>query len=133
MTSRPNYPLPALLALVIGIAITVTTTPAYAYENASFWPKVRIASKICFASHEHYGESPSWPSKPGATAAAIRAWINVTRLEYGARWADYKKAVGKSMTCSQTGNRWLCKTIARPCSTIQRRKSKRRPHRPARR
>lgn len=89
-------------------------------ETADYWPKTKIGSKVCFAAHEHYGESTPWISKKGAQAAAIRAWMKLTAWEYGPRWGNYHHAVAKRMNCREAGKRWVCATTARPCSTGQR-------------
>ncbi len=86
-----------------------------AKENAEFWPKVKVGGKTCFKSHQHYGESPPWPSKRGAKAAAIRKWESFTTWEYGKAWGRYSNATGKSLSCAQAKGRWTCKTSARPC------------------
>ena len=91
------------------------TPPVAAKENAEFWPKVMVKGKLCFKSHEHYGESPPWPSKSGARAAAIRQWEKFTVMEYGPVWGVHAKATGVRNTCNKVGGRWICSTSARPC------------------
>lgn len=97
-------------------ALAMNNSFAHA-ENADFWPKTKIGSKVCFSSHEHYGESRPWVSKKGAQAAAIRAWTKLTAWEYGPRWGNYRHATAKRMSCRAAGKRWVCATTARPCRT----------------
>ena len=108
-----------MLKLVISTAIILlgATGAGYAqqFHASDSWEKVRVGGKICFAEHEHYGESPLWVSKRGAKAAAIRAWEASTKGEYGKRWGSYRLATGKRMICSKRGAKWLCEAHARPC------------------
>ena len=93
------------------------TSPSNAQikENVDSWAKVKVGGKLCLASHEHYGESPPWPSKRGARKAAIRAWEGMTTWEYGKKWGSYRYATAKRLTCSKNAGRWKCSTTARPC------------------
>jgi hypothetical protein len=106
----------ALIAAIVAcLLLAVPSMTAQAKENAEFWPKVKVSGKTCFKSHQHYGESPPWPSKRGAKAAAIRKWESFTTWEYGKAWGRYSNATGRSLSCSQAKGRWICKTSARPC------------------
>ena len=66
-----------MLKLVISTAIILlgATGAGYAqqFHASDSWEKVRVGGKICFAEHEHYGESPLWVSKRGAKAARPRS------------------------------------------------------------
>ena len=113
MISLKSYGLMA--AVIACLFLLVPTISAQAKENAEYWPKTRVGGKLCFRSHEHYGESPPWPSKGGAKAAAIRKWENFTSWEYGKRWGRYASATGRRLSCSKAKGSWVCKTSARPC------------------
>lgn len=103
-----------LQLVAIGLTI-VMSSPASAYENHEMWEKVRYRGKICMKSHEHYGESPRWPSKKGARAYAHRAWERFTVWEYGKAWGSLRLAAGKRERCERSGQRWVCSVVARPC------------------
>ena len=76
--------------------------------------QARVGNKVCFTEHAHYGEG-TMPSRKGAEGAAIRAWQVFTADEYGTAWGKYSLAIAKTMSCSQSGAAWTCKTNARPC------------------
>ncbi len=63
---------------VVLAALVVCASAGGAYaqqpEAIEFWDKVRVGGKLCLADHEHYGESPSWPSERGARIMAIKKW-----------------------------------------------------------
>ncbi len=63
-----------IVAISVWAGAVVVLARAEAAESADFWAKQRIGGRICLATHEHYGESPPWPSKRGAMSAARRAW-----------------------------------------------------------
>ena len=109
-----------LMAASAGI-LTAGPAGAQLKENADGWEQRRIGNKVCFTQHAHYGESPAWPTKAGARAYAIRQWEGMTKWEYGKAWGSYQRAVGKTMDCSKSGSRWLCRTKARPCRPAGRR------------
>ena len=81
-----------------GLAIA---TPANAQlkNNSDGWPQMKVGNKICFVSHAHFGQSPSWPSKEGAKAYAIREWERFTTWEYGANWGHYKTDIPQVGRC----------------------------------
>lgn len=110
--TKSSFP---VLAIVACHFLALPAITAQAKENIDFWPKVKVGGKTCLQSHEHYGESPPWPSKRGARAAAIRKWESFTTWEYGKAWGRYANATGKNLRCSQAQGRWICKTSARPC------------------
>ena len=104
-------------AVLAALMVCASAGGAYAQqpEAIEFWDKVRVGSKLCLADHEHYGESPSWPSERGARIMAIKKWESFTTWEYGKAWGSYKLAVAKNMKCNSAGGRWVCGTTARPC------------------
>jgi hypothetical protein len=75
---------------------------------------IKVGRKTCLADHFHDG-SGTGASRRQAQAAAIGAWTDFTAWEYGTSWGRYSLAVGKSMSCSQSGGSWSCSTQARPC------------------
>ncbi|MGI9423395.1 MAG: hypothetical protein ACR2PA_09385 [Hyphomicrobiaceae bacterium] len=104
-----------IVAAIFSLFLLQVPAHAQLRENADGWAQMRIGGKICFAEHEHYGESPPWPSKRGARAYAIRTWENFTSWEYGKRWGSYRRAVAKRLTCNRASGKWVCSTTARPC------------------
>jgi hypothetical protein len=104
--------------IAIGTALTLAALPAPAEAQAirrdKFHAQARVGNKVCMIKHEHYGEG-ELPSRRGAEATAKRAWSSFTAWEYGRPWGSYALAESKKMNCTQSGDRWLCKTTARPC------------------
>ena len=107
--------------LYVFCLILAVAPQASAYENHQMWEKVRIGSKLCMKSHEHYGESPPWVSKKGARAYAHRQWERFTTWEYGKTWGSLRLAAGKRQRCTKSGTQWVCSIIARPCRRLRRR------------
>ncbi len=70
--------------------------------------------RVCYIDHAHYG-SGSGNSRQAAERSAIGSWAGFTDFEYGSAWANYSKAAGKRMSCSQSGSGWDCSLEARPC------------------
>ncbi len=70
--------------------------------------------RVCYIEHAHYG-SGSGSSRQAAERSAIGSWAGFTDFEYGSAWANYSKAAGKRMSCSQSGGSWSCSLEARPC------------------
>jgi hypothetical protein len=70
--------------------------------------------RICYIEHAHYG-SGSGNSRQAAERSAIGSWAGFTSFEYGSAWANFGKAAGKRMSCSQSGGSWDCSLEARPC------------------
>lgn len=113
-----EYRFRTVVSAAIAAGLIASAAPALAqqkFDNASSHQQGRYGSKICFVTHHHYGESPSWPNKAGAQKAAIRHWVSFVIWEYGKRWGSYKMARGKRMWCDKSGSRWVCKTTAYPC------------------
>jgi hypothetical protein len=104
----------ATLAAVSGLGPLVASEAA-AQDYASLHKQVRLGGKVCFATHEHYGESDPFPTRAVAERAAIRAWAAFVVFEYGALWGSYERAAGKRMTCKSVGGLTQCSTTARPC------------------
>lgn len=106
--------------LTTSVAIALMAGPALAAKVPAvtgidkIHAQSRVGGKVCFVDHEHYGEAES-ATKRGAESAAKRKWTVFTADEYGSAWGSYGMAIAKSMNCSPTGTRWLCKTTARPC------------------
>ena len=70
--------------------------------------------RVCYSEHAHYG-SGSGNSRQAAERSAAGSWASFTDFEYGSAWANYGKAAGKNMSCSQSGGSWSCSVEARPC------------------
>ena len=96
------------LQLIAASFLFGMSSTAPAYENHEMWEKVRTRGKLCMRTHEHYGESPAWPSKKGARKYARRAWESFTTWEYGKAWGKLRLAAGKREKCKQAGSRWIC-------------------------
>jgi hypothetical protein len=75
---------------------------------------VKVGRKTCLADHFHDGTGAG-RTRAKAQAEAIQAWTDFTAWEYGGTWGRYSLAVGKSMSCSQSGGSWTCNTQARAC------------------
>jgi len=75
---------------------------------------VRVGGKMCMTDHWHYGNG-SGSSKATAQREAISSWQSFTDFEYGSDWARFSKAVGKRISCSQSGGGFSCQVEARPC------------------
>ncbi len=110
------------IAAVVGGLLLIGTGPVQAAASKqpavtgldSIHEKRREGGKLCFSSHEHYGEG-TLPSRKGAEAAASRNWAVFTADEYGSAWGSYKLAVSKAMKCAPSGGLWTCSVTARPC------------------
>lgn len=76
--------------------------------------------RLCMSDHYHYGQTGVWPTKKEAQAKAIQSWAGFTRLEYGNRWAQFRLAAAKKISCdlqtTSRGDGWTCAVEARPCS-----------------
>ena len=115
-----SWATPLLPAAFVAMAISSTQVQAKSTMTGTdqIHAQSRQGSRVCMSSHEHFGEG-SLPSRKGAEGAAIRAWQVFTSWEYGSAWGQYAMAAGKSMTCSQSGGSWTCKTSARPCRSVR--------------
>ncbi|MEO1206428.1 MAG: hypothetical protein AAFV45_08850 [Pseudomonadota bacterium] len=74
------------------------------------------AGKLCFTDHFHYSSSQNLPSKKLAIRQAIASWQDFTDLEYGPRWASYRLARSKKVSCKVESGAWGCELEARPCA-----------------
>jgi hypothetical protein len=75
----------------------------------------RVGNKLCLTDHAHDGYSSGAASRKAAEAEAVKAWAEFTAWEYGTDWAQWGKAVGKRLTCSEAGTSWGCHAEGRPC------------------
>jgi hypothetical protein len=100
-----------LAMLVVGASV-----PAQADQTgfASMHNQARVGGKMCMTDHWHYGNG-SGSSKAAAQREAISSWQSFTDFEYGSDWARFSKAVGKRISCSQSGGGFSCQVEARPC------------------
>lgn len=105
----------ATTALVMALA--VMSTPVFANETglAGMHEWRKVGKRMCHAEHTHYGSSVGHRSKKEATAAAIKSWAGFTEFEYGSRWADFRKAWAKKISCNQGASGWSCDVEARAC------------------
>lgn len=110
---RYGWILPALAAF----AFFPLTVPVSADETglASIHTQRKEGRRVCFVDHFHYGSSSGQASKKAAMAAAVRSWIQFTDFEYGSRWASWKRASGKTASCTGASGSWGCDLSARPC------------------
>ena len=70
--------------------------------------------RVCYSEHAHHG-SGTGNTRQAAERSAIGSWAGFTDFEYGSAWANFSKAAGKRMSCSQSGSGWDCSLEARPC------------------
>ena len=75
----------------------------------------REGGRVCFSDHTHYGSSSGMPTLAAAQKEAIISWAGFVDFEYGSTWANYNKASGKDLKCSQSGGGFGCDLGARPC------------------
>lgn len=75
----------------------------------------REGKRTCMVTHSHSGSSAGEASRKAAEIAAVKAWAGFTAWEYGTDWAQWTKAAGKQMSCTQSGASWGCSVDARPC------------------
>lgn len=108
------------IGAVLAVSIIVAAAgagPAKSDETgfASMHEWKRVGKLICFVDHAHYGSSAGHRDKKSATAAAIKDWAGFTAFEYGTTWANFNKATGKKIGCTQSSGGWGCEIEARPC------------------
>jgi len=106
-----------LTGLVLaGALLSAGHVPAFADQTgfASMHTQARVGGKMCMTDHYHYG-SGTGATKAAAQRDAIGSWQSFTDFEYGSDWARFGKAVGKRMSCSQSGGGYSCQVEARPC------------------
>lgn len=70
--------------------------------------------RVCYIEHAHYG-SGNGSTRQAAEGSAIGSWVGFTDFEYGSAWANFSRAAGKRMSCTQSGGSWDCSLEARPC------------------
>ena len=75
----------------------------------------REGKRLCFSGHSHSGSSTGEATKKAAEIAAVQSWAGFTAWEYGTDWAQWTKASGKQVSCTQAGSSWGCYAEARPC------------------
>lgn len=111
MTTGASFRL-AVAAIVLGTGLA----PAAADQTgfASMHDLARVGGKMCMTDHYHYGNGDG-RTKAAAQREAISSWQSFTDFEYGSDWARYSKAVGKRVSCSQSGGGFSCQVEARPC------------------
>ena len=96
--------------------VAYQTVPAAAVSGlAASHDMRREGGRLCFADHAHYGSSSGMTSLAAAQKEAITSWASFVDFEYGSAWANYGKASGKDMKCSQAGGGFGCDLGARPC------------------
>jgi hypothetical protein len=76
--------------------------------------KVLIGGHVCMKDHTHTGKGGD-AHHSIAVSKAARDWSEFTALEYGAAWANFGIAAGKSMSCGQLRDAWMCEIVAVPC------------------
>lgn len=103
-----------LMAAGFGFAASLTSASADQTGFASMHNQARVGGKMCMTDHYHYG-SGDGATKAAAQRAAIGSWQSFTDFEYGSDWARFSKAVGKRVSCSQSGSGYSCQVEGRPC------------------
>ncbi|MEL6375107.1 MAG: hypothetical protein AAFR04_14205 [Pseudomonadota bacterium] len=117
---------PMAAAILIGMGILASpvamsgTAVAQDSGLAGMHAWTTVRGRTCMADHYHSGQG-SGASKRGAMRAAIQAWRDFTGWEYGSRWASYRRAVSKGVSCGRAGSGWSCSVEARPCYVGRRR------------
>jgi hypothetical protein len=98
------------------LMIAAVAAPASADQTglAAMHDMARVGGKMCMTDHTHYG-SGQGANKAAAQKDAIGSWQSFTEFEYGSDWARFSKAVGKRISCSQSGSGVDCQVEARPC------------------
>ena len=75
----------------------------------------KVRGKICMSDHFHYGKGSHKRKKRSARIEAIQDWRGFVAWEYGSDWANFRRAVSKSIACTKASGIWACKVEARPC------------------
>ncbi len=112
LTQHLNMPVLMLAFTTIPLTLGI---PANAQTLTGLHAKIQLGNKTCFASHEHTGFAKLAANKRATVQAAVRDWTSFTKLEYGARWANFRNSHRRRMACSKQGNSWSCKVVASPC------------------
>jgi hypothetical protein len=102
----------SLAALGLGAGFTAAMADQTGF--ASMHAQARVGGKMCMIDHYHYGNGDG-RTKAAAQKEAIASWQSFTDFEYGSDWARFSKAVGKRISCSQSGGGFSCQIEARPC------------------
>lgn len=78
----------------------------------------------CFTGHTHVGTGSPARKKRQAIASAAQDWSSFTAFEYGASWARWRIAVGKTTSCERSTQGWTCEVQARPCLNVRSRRAR---------
>lgn len=107
----------SFLVAATSAILVVSAVAAYADQTgmSDMHEQRRVGGKRCFTDHYHQGASAGERSRGRAMAAAITSWREFTAFEYGTDWANYAKAAGKQVSCSNSGGSWSCSLDALPC------------------
>jgi hypothetical protein len=112
MTARISFATVLMMISVSGLAGHANADDT-GFASSHSWRKE--GGRTCFAEHTHYGSSAGLANKKIATTEAIKSWAGFTAWEYGTDWANFNKAAGKQIKCSQGASGWGCEIEARPC------------------
>lgn len=99
------------VATAFSVAILLLTTTAH-------------AKKCRPAGHLHHGQSSGQPSEEDARRDAIASWASFTALEYGNRWASFRNARYKKVSCYNREAGWTCNVEGNPCMSRRRRSAR---------
>jgi hypothetical protein len=109
----------ARLATAVLIGLSLLPAPYAGADDTgiaqALWTIKREGKRACIQDHTHDGYSSGVASRKAAEQQAVKAWAEFTAWEYGTDWAQWTKAAGKRLSCSQGSDGWGCHAEARPC------------------
>ena len=103
--------------IALAVAVSVSSGSSVRADDTGFASSHTLrkeGGRLCMADHAHTGSGTA-ATKPGAQAAAIRAWADFTNLEYGSDWARYGRAAGHVVRYTKEEKGWTATVDARPC------------------
>ncbi|MEO0618588.1 MAG: hypothetical protein AAFZ01_04845 [Pseudomonadota bacterium] len=105
---------PVVIALAAA-ALLLAPSPASSQALLGLHEKMRVHGKLCLATHRHTGHARARASKRQVANMAMQDWNSFTRLEYGDRWARFRHAHKRHVSCAPAGGGWSCMASALPC------------------
>ncbi|MEL7542441.1 MAG: hypothetical protein AAGJ70_01570 [Pseudomonadota bacterium] len=112
--ARPSIFPPVVMALAAA-AMLLSPSPASSQALLGLHEKMRVHGKLCLATHRHTGHARARASKRQVANMAMRDWNGFTNLEYGHRWARFRHAHKRHVSCAPSGGGWSCNASALPC------------------